>query len=53
MVLVDTSSWIHFLRRNGNPAVRTRVERALKEGEACWCPIDRQPGVVEWRGWRS
>ncbi len=39
MVLVDTSSWIHFLRPDGNTAVRARVERALENGDACWCPI--------------
>lgn len=39
MVLVDTSSWIHFLRPDGNAAVRVRVERALRDGDACWCPI--------------
>lgn len=39
MVLVDTSSWIHFLRPNGDSVVRARVERALKDGEAVWCPI--------------
>lgn len=39
MILVDTSSWIHLLRPNGDPAVRARVEAALKSGEACWCPI--------------
>ncbi len=39
MILVDTSSWIHFLRPDGNAAVRARVERALKDGDACWCPI--------------
>lgn len=38
MVLVDTSSWIHMLRPSGDPDVRARVERALKSGEACWCP---------------
>ena len=39
MTLIDTSSWIHLLRPNGDPAVRSRVEAALKAGEACWCPI--------------
>lgn len=39
MILVDTSSWIHFLRPKGDHAVRVRVERALSEGEACWCPV--------------
>jgi len=41
MVLVDTSSWIHLLRPNGDPIVRDRVERALTEGLACWCPMVR------------
>lgn len=41
MVLVDTSSWIHFLRPNGDVAVRRRVEAALTSGEACWCPMVR------------
>jgi predicted nucleic acid-binding protein len=41
MVLVDTSSWIHFLRPDGNSATRARVEGALQAGTACWCPIVR------------
>lgn len=41
MVLVDSSSWIHFLRPNGDPAVRARVESVLTSGEACWCPLVR------------
>lgn len=41
MILVDTSSWIHLLRPDGDQTVRARVERALAEGEACWCPIVR------------
>ncbi|MCE2455312.1 MAG: PIN domain-containing protein [Gemmatimonadetes bacterium] len=36
---MDTSSWIHLLRPNGDTAVRARVQAALKSGEACWCPI--------------
>ena len=39
MILVDTSSWIHLLRGDGDHAVRDRVEGALRAGEACWCPI--------------
>ncbi len=39
MLLVDTSSWIHFLRPDGDPNVHARVEAALESGEACWCPI--------------
>ena len=39
MILIDTSSWIHFLRPDGDPKVRARVERSLRSGEACWCPL--------------
>lgn len=39
MILVDTSSWIHLLRPDGDPKVRARVEGALRGGEACWCPL--------------
>jgi hypothetical protein len=41
VILVDSSSWIHFLRPNGDPKVRSRVEAALASGEACWCPLVR------------
>jgi len=41
VILVDSSSWIHFLRPNGDPKVRSRVEAALTSGEACWCPLVR------------
>jgi predicted nucleic acid-binding protein len=41
VLLIDTSSWIHLLRPDGNPAVRARVEQALRAGEACWCPMVR------------
>jgi predicted nucleic acid-binding protein len=41
VVLVDTSSWIHFLRPDGDAAVRTRVEAALRAGSARWCPLVR------------
>ena len=39
MILVDTSSWIHLLRPDGDPEVRARVEEALTSGRACWCPV--------------
>ncbi len=39
MILIDTSSWIHLLRPDGDPAVRGRVEAALQSGAACWCPV--------------
>ena len=41
MVLVDSSSWIHFLRPDGDPAVRGRVQAALDAGDASWCPLVR------------
>jgi len=41
MVLVDTSSWIHFLRPDGEVDVRARVEAVLRAGTARWCPIVR------------
>ena len=41
MLLIDTSAWIHLLRPSGDAAVRARVERALQQGEACWCPVVR------------
>jgi predicted nucleic acid-binding protein len=41
MVLVDSSSWIHFLRPDGDVAVRGRVEAALHAGSARWCPLVR------------
>jgi predicted nucleic acid-binding protein len=41
MILVDTSSWIHFLRPDGDRDVRGRVESALRAGTACCCPLVR------------
>lgn len=41
MVLVDTSSWIHFLRPDGDAEVGARVQRLLRDGSACWCPLVR------------
>jgi predicted nucleic acid-binding protein len=41
VILVDSSSWIHFLRPNGDPVVRARVRAALVNGDACWCPLVR------------
>ena len=41
MVLVDTSAWIHFLRPDGDAAVRARVAALLQAGTARWCPLVR------------
>ena len=41
MILIDTSSWIHFLRPDGDATVRARVTAALDAGTARWCPLIR------------
>lgn len=50
MILVDTSSWIHLLRPDGDPVVSSRVQDALLTGRACWCPIVR---LELWNGARG
>lgn len=50
MVLVDTSSWIHMLRADGDKAVSARVEALLENGSACWCPMVR---LELWNGARG
>ena len=39
MTLVDTSSWIQFLRRGGDTAVKQRVRDMLKDGSVVTCPV--------------
>jgi predicted nucleic acid-binding protein len=46
-VLVDSSLWVHQLRRSGDPAKRDRVNALLATGEAAWCPPVR---LELWRG---
>jgi predicted nucleic acid-binding protein len=41
MKLIDTSSWVHQLRRKGNPEIRAKVEVLLSSGQACWCSMVR------------
>ncbi|HMP76156.1 MAG TPA: PIN domain-containing protein [Kiritimatiellia bacterium] len=41
MILIDTSLWVHQMRRKGDPAKRQRVENLLLSGEAAWCPMIR------------
>jgi predicted nucleic acid-binding protein len=41
MVLIDTSSWIHFLRPGGDAGARARVTQALEAGTARWCAMVR------------
>ena len=38
MKLVDTSRWIHALRRRGDVTVAGRVRRLVETGDAAWCP---------------
>lgn len=46
-VLVDSSLWVHQLRKRGDPAKRDRVNALLENGEAAWCPAVR---LELWRG---
>jgi predicted nucleic acid-binding protein len=38
MKLVDSSAWVHCLRRRGDPQVVERVRRLVESGDAAWCP---------------
>jgi predicted nucleic acid-binding protein len=46
-VLVDSSLWVHQLRKGGDPAKRQRVNALLEAGEAAWCAPVR---LELWRG---
>lgn len=46
-VLVDSSLWVHQLRRSGDPALRALVNGLLERGEAAWCAVVR---LELWRG---
>ena len=50
MKLIDTSSWVEQLRREGDLSVRGRVEALLSAGEAAWCPVVR---LELWNGARG
>ena len=39
LTLIDTSSWVEALRRQGDEGVRERVHKLLVEGQAAWCDI--------------
>jgi len=41
MKLVDSSSWVHGLRRGGKAEIADRVRRLVESGEAAWCPAIR------------
>lgn len=46
-VLVDSSMWVHQLRRAGDVTKRDRINALLEAGEAAWCPVVR---LELWRG---
>jgi predicted nucleic acid-binding protein len=46
-VLVDSSLWVHQLRKSGDAPKRDRVNTLLERGEAAWCPVVR---LELWRG---
>ncbi len=50
MVLVDTSSWIHFLRADGDAHTQARVSATLNAGTARWCAMVR---LELWSGARG
>ncbi|MBI2207756.1 MAG: PIN domain-containing protein [Candidatus Rokubacteria bacterium] len=37
MRLVDSSAWVHCLRRGGDPKVIDHVRRLVESGDAAWC----------------
>ena len=41
IALIDSSSWIHSLRPDGDPSVAGRVRALIESGEAAWCPMVR------------
>src|SRR5258708_1161227 len=50
MMLIDTSSWTHALRRKGDPNIRQRVQRLMLAAEAAWCDVVR---LELWHGARN
>ncbi len=38
-VLIDSSAWVQFLRRKGDPAAKLRVRDLIAGGQAVWCPV--------------
>ena len=39
MMLVDTSSWIQYLRRDGEAEMKEKVRGLLLDGAAVLCPV--------------
>ncbi len=41
MTMVDSSSWVHALRRHGDATARERVRVFVTSGQAVWCAAIR------------
>lgn len=41
MILVDSSCWVHTLRRKGDQAIAAKVRLLMQRGVAAWCPVIR------------
>ena len=41
MKMVDSSSWVHALRRHGDETARERVRILVTSGQAVWCAAVR------------
>jgi predicted nucleic acid-binding protein len=50
LVLIDTSAWTAALRKHGDAAARSRVEKLLTEQRAAWCEAVR---LELWAGVRG
>ena len=48
--MIDTSSWIDAMRRDGDPEIKARVVALVREGTAAWCDIVR---LELWNGLRG
>ena len=49
-VLIDSSAWVHALRKDGNEKIRLAVKNCLNDGSACLC----EPVLLElWNGARG
>jgi len=50
MKMVDSSSWVHALRRRGDGAVREGVRVLVTSGQAVWCAAIRLELWARWCG---
>ena len=50
MKLIDTSSWVDALRRDGDPEIKARVVALMRGGTAAWCDMVR---LELWNGLRG